>query len=256
MQQQIEAICSSSGSSGNSFLAPSSWPTSRCLTSFNLECCVMTDMQPLVLLSAALQTVDLVELGLVFDGTHAADACDSLQQLPSLTNLTQLTVRQQGTERPAEEAQQLLAAAAQLSSLQRLGVSKGCDDEVVCYLPEGHLPHLTYLYLAGMRMDLASLSGAPAVVDLILDECTGVGSLTSLFAMTGLTSLYGPSIVQPPEDGAAAAPGAPAAWREGLQTLAWPGSASDATWPLVVAQLTALTQLNIADACLSPAFCR
>jgi hypothetical protein len=261
MQQQLAHICSSSSSSSSSsFLAPSSWPSSHCLTTLVLDC-RMPAIQPSVLLSAALQTVSLVELGLTFDGTLAPEDCASLQQLSSLTNLTALTqldATELGDAAPAATFHDLCSPSSRLSNLQQLTICSNLN-EGVAYMDLAQLPKLTRLQLGkiGLNVDLASLSTARGLTDLSLKACTGVGGLASLSPLTTLTRLQGPTLMQPPEGGVgAAAELAPAGWSERLQHLEWSGSASDATWPRLVPQLTSLTRLCMYDVCVSPAFCR
>jgi hypothetical protein len=264
MQQQIEAICSSS-----SFLAPSSWPASQCLTTLVLDNTQLPrvpsgcDIQPSEVLSAAVHSVSLVDLDLVFDDILAPEDYGSLQQLPNLTRLSRLSVSFVDEGSAPGQAQHVLTVAAHVSSLQQLRVDADFTSEAtVCHLPPGHQqPHLTRLELHGLQMNLANLSEVPAVVNLSMEGCSvGVGSLTSLFALTCLTSVDCQEVMQPPAGGAGAeapyAPRVPAAWREGLLSLGWTGSASDATWPRVVPQLTSLTRLCMKDASVSPAFCR
>jgi hypothetical protein len=260
MQQQVEAFCGSSGA----VLAPPSWPACACLTALTLDVSTTEGQHPPIL-SSALQTPSLVDLRVTSHDDMAADAAASLlQQLSALSNLTRLSVQLDlDGQQPADprDALELLATAARrMSSLQQLAFLWSSDPhEGACRVPSlSQLSRLTQLELRldGVNVDLRSLSGATALQHLALAHCTGLGCLTSLFLLTGLTSLHGPLLLEPAaEDGGSAAAQAPAAWRRGLQCLQWPG-AQQGAWPRVVPQLTALTYLCTSDVCVSPDLCR
>jgi hypothetical protein len=246
MQQQLAVMRNSS-----SILAASSWPACGCLTSLT-----QSSGMPAFFITTALQTTSLVNLQILVNDAYPAASMPAFQQLSTLTRLTQLTFSV--SDRSADELQLLLTASAQVSSLQQLEVTASCiEPAAVASLPLSNAPRLTQLQLRGLRMDLASLSRAPALSCLDMLQCTGLGSLTSLFRLTSLTHLGGPEGLSPrPHDPAAAtASEAPAAWRQGLQSLRWPGLQAD-SWPRVVQQLSSLTQLCMTDVCVSPAFCR
>jgi hypothetical protein len=254
MQQQLAAMCSSSD-----FLAPASWPASRCLTTLTID----TQRTPFdqglasAIVPAALQTLSLVDLDLKIGVAYPADDFSSFQHLSTLTALTHL--RLLARSRGPEDQKLLLTAVARTASLRRLSVScGGSRSDAIARLPLSQLARLTHLHLEGkgLRVDMHYLSGAPRLQHLSMTECTGVGCLTSLFPLTSLTSLEGPPMLDPSaDDGGVAAAEAPAAWRQGLVSLRWPAAWYKDT-PRVVPQLTALTQLNMTDVCVSPDFCR
>jgi hypothetical protein len=307
MRQQLEAMCSSSNSSSSSstsnssnFMAASSWPACRCLTTLVLDCSATTQAhQPSILLGAALQTPSLVDLSLTISSSFAAGASGSFHLMSRVTNLTQLKLHHAPDERAADAddsstLQQLMAAVAAVRTLQQLVVSRGSGaggDVALPCAPLARLPRLTQLALRGegLRVDLQLLARTvPALKHLCLTGCTGVGRMASLFALTRLTGLEGPLVLQPsaaeaaePAGTGAAAAGAaagaaattasagaaataaaggnikvPAAWRQGLRSLSWQGSQAAVQWPRVVPQLSSLTELQLAGACVSPDFIR
>ena len=274
MQQQLAAICCNSSS--NPFLAPASWRACQCLTHLAVDL-TAADLPHALILDAALQTISLVDLTLTVDFMFSAASCLAFQQLSQLTNLTQLNLHQElaGYEDAdgAAAMEQLLAAAARVSSLCQLTVSSSnsrsnsggsADGNTPFCMDLSALPHLTSLELGvwGLVVDLSTLARAPALRQLSMSDCTVVGSLVSLFPLTSLTRLEGAFAMAAQAYAPGSAAGlseAPAAWRQDLRSLSWLDHDDDdgsTLWRLVVPRLTSLTQLCMTDICVSSDFCR
>jgi hypothetical protein len=256
MQQQITAMRGSS-----EFLAPSTWPACSCTTVVDIDCAAAPFDEGLgeTIVDSALRCPSLVDLAVAIGAPYPAEGIARLQQLSCLTNLTLL--RLDVSQRSTDEQQLLCTAVGKMSSLRRLKITGKDGPAQGVRLPLAQLCHLTCLDITSagsteqrLPVNLGALAGAPALQHLFVAGCTGVGPLSSLFALTSLTYLGGPVMGPPAADGDAAAT-APAAWTQRLQGLSWHCTA-EGSWPPVVQQLTSLTRLYLRDACVSPDLCR
>jgi hypothetical protein len=253
MQRQLAMMPASTG-----FLAPPSWPACSCLTSLQ-GTFTSTEQDSLRQLAAALQTTSLVSLHVTAADT---DTCSSLPSVAHLCRLTSLEIHIK--QRTATGHPPLLAAIACLTNLRSLVYKTGYqwDDPHTDVPPSwSQLKHLTRLHFDACSVDLRQVSVLPALQELQLGVyTTPVGTLASLFPLTGLTALHcGQYQVADAEEELLGGNGAqrvavPAAWRTGLRSLEW--SCSDGACIPVVAQLTSLVSATLFDVKLTPAVCR
>jgi hypothetical protein len=266
MQRQLAALCSSTD-----FLAPDSWPTCSCLTSCTLH--VATDA---VFFRAATRTPSLAHLDIC---VNDASACTPLGDLSSLQRLSTLIMTSSYNSIPGTLNGEVLAAVGQLGSLRQLNIDLDLldesdeddeDDEGDAEGREGFaipaswsalssLTEVVFLVGAGCGLRLAApqLSRLSSVEDLALDNAVVVGGVSSLFALTRMTSLVGPAEFEDGIGGEAGSSGAlqaPQRWRDGLQRLTWRDYSKGSI--AMLAQLTCLTFLHLKDACVSPELCR
>jgi hypothetical protein len=286
MQRQLSAMCSSTG-----FLAPESWPASSCLTSYTYAEGLDRDDGDDVYMQAAARTPSLAHLEVDGGSTSNGWLLGGLSILQRLTSITLSSGLPCGTL-----DEELIEGVGQLGSLQRLHIDlhlldAGEEDEgdeegegnegsrQGFVIPESWsaLSSLTKVSLSpscehrnwedGEPCLLAAqLSRLVAVEDLRLSNnlyfCRGgmaVGAVSSLFALTRLTSLVGPFKFSTQDDdvarGEAASRGldVPKQWRDRLQRLEWRYSTGTVT---MLPQLTSLTSLKLEDVCISPQLCR
>jgi hypothetical protein len=269
MQRQLAALCSSI-----TFLAPESWGPYHCLTSMDLAQLAAETMN--MYLTAATQATALTHLGAIVNDASSITALGGLSNLRGLTSLYLYSASP-----PAAAAPHGLtagaAAIAQLSHLRHLGVDGALIGRGVAAAPAG-IPScwtsLTALTLVSLErcgcLALPQLSALVAVehVNLSDDDIIGVGDISSLFALSRLTSLDGPAEFIPPETADGAAPGGaaggaagsgvqlvvPQQWRQGLRRLSWREHSRSSL--SMLAQLTSLTVLKLVDAVVSQQLCR
>jgi hypothetical protein len=252
MQQQLAALQSSS-----SFLAPASWPSTRCLTCLHLD--IGSARHDASYLEAAMQAPSLLELHITMPTTEAGTTASTLLSISRLTNLTFLAIDMLAvTEGASSHQRPILEAIAHISSLQSLSIDHwllgSCMDDESARVPPSwaRLTALTALTVLYADLHLADCAQLVSLHDLNLrDASETFGDLASLLPLTCLTSLIGP------DDQASGAFNAeegtvvvPQQWKEGLRLLHWPVGCSATLG--VVSQLTALTWLSLND--LSPSF--
>jgi hypothetical protein len=263
MQRQLAAMCSSSD-----FMAPESWPIHSCLTSLRVES--VSSEASAMYLRPATHTPSLAALNF---SISSADLCAPLSDLSSLQRLTRLQLgsfcREPGTLDTA-----VLEAIAQLKSLQQLYVAvdllahDGDDGGAAIPASWSTLSSLTDVVLAppcdafaDPLLAVTQLRRLAAVESLQVEYTAAVGAVSSLFALTRLTLLDGPSqFTSPDGDGAGGAAGdtrqlaVPQQWRGRLQNLCWHDYSRSSM--SMLPQLTSLTSLRLEDARLSPQLCR
>jgi hypothetical protein len=262
MQQQLAAMCSSAD-----FRAPESWPAHGCLASFTSDG-LLGHHNGDVFLRAAAHTPSLSSLDVSMDD---ASLCTSLRSLSCLQRLTHMTLS--CPTDPGTLDHQALSAIGQLSRLQQLHMhldlfeQAGSDEGVSIPESWSGLSSLTRVWFRVCdeqpwpQLAAAQLSRLAVVEDLVLTEVVVAGGVSSLFALTRLTSLAGPSefTASDGEDGGGEALGSrgvevPQQWRDGLQNLSWEEDSSSSL--AMLSQLTSLTSLSLGDACISSQLCR
>jgi hypothetical protein len=271
MQRQLAALSSSRRHGG--FMAPASWPTHSCLTSFTLGGCSYRQDHTEYMRAAA-RTSSLV----VLEADKSSGSFDSwLRGISCLQRLTSLTFSNSIGDPVGACDEDGIEQLGHLSSLQRMRIALDVLDDEYSNQDAGFaipaswsaLSALTHVDLGCARessLAVAQLSRLVAVEDLrlcrnlIIDGATAVGGVSSLFALTRLTSLVGPfKFTAPDGDGAGGEAGgsgglqAPQQWRDGLRRLTWKeysaGSLSMTT------QLTSLTFLEFDGVCFNKQLC-
>jgi hypothetical protein len=249
LQRQITMF-----SSSTDFLAPSSWPACSCLISLQASYTHPLPQQLMRQLAAAMQTTSLASLHVSADGTDILNLLSNVSNLCGLTSLTIAADHVTSSTPPS-----VLAAIAALTNLQALDTTTSfVEGAPPTDIPPSwsQLQHLTLLRLKASSVDLRQVSMLPALQELQLGAyTTPVGTLASLFPLTGLTALHCSDEPAVPEASISSERVAvPAAWRAGLRNLEW--SCRDSFCIPVVAQLTGLVDLELLDVELTPAVVR
>jgi hypothetical protein len=292
MQRQLAAMCSSAD-----FLAPDSWPANSCLTSYTYED-GFESQDDGVCLQAAIHSPSLAHLEVDMGSTSSDWLLGGLSILQRLTSITLSSSFPCGTL-----DEEVIEGIGQLSSLQRLHIElhllDACEEDFegddsdedeeedesskgfaipASWLALSSLTHVSFIPCSDgqdegdrePRLLAAQLSRLAAVEHLQLQSdypcstsLSTVGGVSSLFALTRLTSLLGPSSgfhslagnVAGGQAGSSRALEVPQQWRNGLQRLNWSERASGSSLPML-AQLTSLTYLHLTGACVSPQLCR
>jgi hypothetical protein len=256
MQRQLALLLPSTG-----FLAPSSWPSSSCLTSLTVD----GDQQCTAELAAAMATTTLEHLDL---HQVSADNLPILENISNLSRLTRLGIR--AAEPDIAAPASIAEAIATLTALRHLtigaqGIATPLPDEVEGSVPRSwtQLQQLSSLTFASCRVALQPLAALQQLVELNVNEfCAARGSLCALFPLTRLTSLDCPEdLVTGIEDEEAEGGGQqlvvamPAAWRQHLRHLKW-SCLDSRLLPSAATQLTALDTLELAAVSVTPQLCR
>jgi hypothetical protein len=251
LQRQIALLGSSCD-----LLAPSSWPACGCLTALAVS------STPHLL--AAMQTTSLRDLHVL--ALKDASTLANLRGISNLRSITSLTLSSSGHELPATALPApFLSSAAALTNLSHLSVAvnaAGPSEHCWTDFPPTftQLTALSSVTLGTVDVDLQQLTTLQAVRELQLEEAiVTAGNLSSLFPLTRLTNLTGPSQEYAQEyspAGDVQEVHLPAAWRDGLVRLRWSCKDAYCVPTALATQLSSLVQLHLEDANVTQQLCR